>query len=168
MANNDTENMTSLTELVEELQFLVEFQETPREYDDDEYEAFITRGIRKLYVDTGRSELYNSGLIKMIRGRTYFDAVFKADEIEYILLVAQIAFYRAVKASVDEMVSYTTDALSVTQGDKPYANISRTIDELENERRRIFYAMTRYTLEYNYNDTVEWAENGPSIRRIRL
>ena len=141
----DVSEMVCIDDLIEELQFQIEFQATPREYDEEDYENFILRAIRKLYVDTGRASEYSSDLVVMVRGRTYFNAKLLADEIEYVLLLAQIGFYRAVKASVDEMVSYTTDALSVTQGDKPYANLTNTISELEHERRIVFYSMTRYT-----------------------
>lgn len=154
----DVGTMTCIDDLVEELQFQIEFQETPREYDDEDYENFILRAIRKLYVDTGRARQYSSDLVLSIKGKTYFNARLLADEIEYVLLLAQIGFYRAVKASVDEMVSYTTDALSVTQGDKPYANLTNTIRELENERRIIFHSMTRYTLDYDNSDSIEWTE----------
>lgn len=148
--------MTSIAELVEELSSAVEFQETPREYDDDDYENFIIRAIRRLYVDTGRAKEYSSDKIVVVRGAKYFNAKLGADEIEYVLLIAQILFYMAVRASVDAMVSYTTDALSVTGGDKPYKNIAKTIEDLEYERRRIYYTMTDYTLEHNYHEPVGW------------
>jgi len=49
-----------------------------------------------------------------------------------------------VQASVDDQTSYTTDAMSVTHGDKPYEHIGQTIDRLEGELARIWYAMARY------------------------
>lgn len=45
---------------------------------------------------------------------------------------------------MDDQVSYTTDALSVTHGDKPYVHIGSTIDRLEGELARVWYAMPRY------------------------
>ena len=141
--------MVAISELAEELATLVEFQETPRALDDDDYENLIMRAIRKLYVDTGRALQYNSSLFKIVKGMNYLDADLAADEIEYILLCAQIGFFKIVRASVDQMVSYTTDALSVANADKPYANIDGTISQLENERRIIYYKMVRYNLGYN-------------------
>lgn len=138
--------MTSVSELAEELATLVEFQEVPRELGDDDYEELIKRALRKLYVDTGRAQLYSSNMFKFVRGQTMFDADLPADEIEYVLCVAQIQYFKIVRASVDQMVSYTTDALSVANADKPYANIDGTISQLENERRIIYYKMVRYTL----------------------
>lgn len=45
---------------------------------------------------------------------------------------------------MDDQTSYTTDAMSVTHGDKPYEHIGATIDRLEGERDRIWYAMVRF------------------------
>lgn len=61
-----------------------------------------------------------------------------------MLLKAQILFYKWVQASVDDQTSYSTDALSVTHGDKPYEHIGSTIDRLEGELARIWYAMVRF------------------------
>ena len=58
----------------------------------------------------------------------------------------QIAFLRKVQTTVDDLTSYTTDALSVTHGDKPYANLQQTISDLESMRRTIWYKMARYHL----------------------
>lgn len=62
------------------------------------------------------------------------------------MLIAKIAFFNQVAADVNNIVGYTTDALSVTHADKPYANISDTIKMLENERRITYYKMHRYAL----------------------
>lgn len=61
-----------------------------------------------------------------------------------MLLKAQILFYKWVQASVDDNVSYTTDALAVTHGDKPYVHIGATIDRLEGELARVWYSMIRF------------------------
>ena len=45
---------------------------------------------------------------------------------------------------MDDQTSYTTDAMSVTHGDKPYEHIGATIDRLEGELARIWYAMVRF------------------------
>lgn len=73
----------------------------------------------------------------------------EADEYEYILLVAQILFFKKVQVDVNKAVSYTTNALSVTGGDKPYAHLKDTIGELQNARREMYYRMTRYTMDYD-------------------
>ena len=45
------------------------------------------------------------------------------DEQEYVLVTAEISFYKKVQTSVSDLVSYTTDAMSVSHGDKPFANL---------------------------------------------
>lgn len=57
---------------------------------------------------------------------------------------AEIFFYEKVQTQVDQLTSYTTDALGVTHGDKPFANLQQKIGSLEAERRQIWYKMTRY------------------------
>lgn len=68
------------------------------------------------------------------------------DEKRYAILSAKIEFFRRVQTDVNNIVGYTTDALTVTNADKPYINIASTIDALEKERRIIHYKMTRYAL----------------------
>ncbi len=48
---------------------------------------------------------------------------------------AQLSFYHKVRADVNRIVGYSTDAMSITNADKPYANISQTIAELSNRQR---------------------------------
>ena len=68
------------------------------------------------------------------------------DEKRYAILSAKIEFFRRVQTDVNNIVGYTTDALTVTNADKPYINIASTIDALEKERRIIHYKMTRHAL----------------------
>ena len=68
------------------------------------------------------------------------------DEKRYAILSAKIEFFRRVQTDVNNIVGYTTDALTVTNADKPYINIESTIGALEKERRIVHYKMTRYAL----------------------
>lgn len=68
------------------------------------------------------------------------------DEQEYVLTTAEIAFYKKVQASVDDITSYTTDAMSVTHGDKPFANLQQKITDLDARQRMIWYKMARYNI----------------------
>lgn len=63
-----------------------------------------------------------------------------------MLVTAEIGFYRKIQTSVNSIVGYTTDAMSITNADKPYVYLSTTIKELENKRRILFYKMTRYSM----------------------
>lgn len=156
--------MTSITDLAQELKEDTEWQKTPDDVSMESYEKMILRGIRRLLVDTGRASIYNESLIKDdddidtddifaldymngdMEGNIFFDYDFQLDEIEYILLCAKIAFFKKVQSDVNNIVGYTTDALTVTNADKPYANLKDTIDDLQNERRIVFYKMVRYVV----------------------
>lgn len=137
--------MVSLSVLADELQNKTEYQQTPREITYDEYISAVIYGLKRLYIDTGRASMWSEDLID----GDEFMADLLIDEIEYVLIMAQIRFFETVRASVNEMVSYTTNALSVTQGDKPYQNITGTLAELENERRILYYKMVRFALGEN-------------------
>lgn len=54
-------------------------------------------------------------------------------------------FFKKVQSDVNNIVGYTTDALSITNADKPYAHLQDTIGELEKERRIVFFKMVPYT-----------------------
>ena len=58
----------------------------------------------------------------------------------------EIELYRKVQTSVNELTSYTTDAMAVSHGDKPFANLQTTIMDAESKRERIWYKMIRYHL----------------------
>ena len=75
-----------------------------------------------------------------------YDRDFLIDEIEYIICLCKIEFFKRVQTDVNNAFGYTTDALSVTNADKPYANLKNTLDDLEHERRILFNKMVRYTL----------------------
>lgn len=73
-----------------------------------------------------------------------FSETLPLDERQYVLVSAEICFYSKVQTSVDALTSYSTDALSVTHGDKPFANLQQKIGDLKMEQRQIWYKMTRY------------------------
>lgn len=94
---------------------------------------------------TGRSSSFSENMFEM-NGELHlsFSADLPLDEREYVLVTAEIAFYKKVQKTVDTLTSYTTDALSVTHGDKPFANLQQTITDLKADQREIWYKMTRY------------------------
>lgn len=138
---------TVLTELIEELKDNTRWQKTPLPLMDADYVNMVKRAIRQLYVDTGRASVYNSGLFtEDAEANVSFSATLAADEIEYILLCAQINFFKRVATDVNNIVGYVSDALTVTNADKPYANLKDTMDRLENERRIKYYKMHRFAM----------------------
>lgn len=68
------------------------------------------------------------------------------DEREYVVVSAEIDLYKKAQTAVNELTSYTTDAMAVSHGDKPFANLQQTIDGAERLREQIWYKMIRYHL----------------------
>lgn len=103
--------------------------------------------MRRFFVDINHPADYDRTLYTMDDdGNTYYDRDFLADEIEYILCISKISFFQRVQTDVNNMFSYTTNALSVANADKPYANLQNTLTDLEDDRRILFNKMVRYTM----------------------
>jgi hypothetical protein len=139
--------MTNISELANELKDATRWQKTPLPLSDNDYVSIIIRALKRLYIDTGRASVFNMDMItKNDDENVCFTEDLPIDEEEYVLLCAQIGFFNQVKTDVNNIVGYTTDALSVTNADKPYANIKDSIEKLENERRITYYKMIRYVM----------------------
>ena len=141
--------MTNITVLANELKTETAWQRTPDVVTDEDYLKMIVKAIKTLFIDTGRTFQYNNEMLVVENGETYFDYDLKIDEEKYVMLLAQISFFKKVQSDVNNIVSYTTDALSVTSADKPYTHLQNTISELENERRIVFYKMSRFVCLQN-------------------
>lgn len=138
--------MVNIKELAEQLKMRTEWQEVPRPIQNEEYRDYVMDGIKQLFILTSRASAYSDNLIIEETGSEgvyaeYFNYPFTIDEIEYILLSAQIIFFQKVQTMVNARVSYTTNAFSVTKADKPYQNIDETINNLKKERAIIHYKM---------------------------
>ena len=138
---------TSITDLVQELKEQTEWQRTPIELTDDNYYSMVIYGLKRLFIDTQRASVYDKIAIERHEdGTVWFDSDLLLDERAYVLLCAQINFFKKVASDVNNIVGYTTDALTVTNADKPYANLKDSISSLENERRITYYKMVRFTM----------------------
>ena len=138
---------TSITELIQELRDQTEWQRTPVKLSDKNYYDMIVYGLKRLYIDTQRASVYDKSTIEQREDGTFwFDQDLLIDEKAYVLICAQINFFKKVASDVNNIVGYTTDALTVTNADKPYANIKDSISSLENERRITYYKMVRFTM----------------------
>lgn len=137
--------MLNISELAEELQELTAWQETPTVLDTVDYEKMVVRAIRKFFVDINHPADYDRTLYIVEDGKIFYDRDFMADEEEYILCLCKIGFFKRVQTDVNNTFGYTTNALTVTNADKPYANLQTTLSDLEHERRVIFNKMVRYT-----------------------
>ena len=142
--------MLNITKLAAWLKEQTEWQETPMPLTDNNYINMVIDGIERLFVDTGRSEQYNEDLYITVAdpdGDYYgYDANFPLDERRYIQICSQMNFFSKVQSDVNNAFGYSTDALTVTNADKPYANLKDTLEKLDNERRIIYFKMVRYTL----------------------
>ena len=137
---------TSLTKMASALQDETSWQRTPQTLRLDDYVQMIQNGIKRLYIDTSRASEFNYNMISDSNGsEVIFSQDLPIDEEEYVMVCAKINFFRRVATDVNNIVGYTTNALSVTNADKPYSNIKNTLEDLENERRIIFYKMTNYS-----------------------
>lgn len=133
---------TSITSLAEQLMDITRWQKTPEILPTSDYEKMILKAIKRLLIDTGRAPLYSEDKVETIEtevtddeGNATIETTvnflmdFMIDEEAYILICAQIEFFRRVQSDVNNIVGYTTDALTVTHADKPYANLMDTLGQ---------------------------------------
>ncbi|HIU94931.1 MAG TPA: hypothetical protein IAD24_07200 [Candidatus Aphodomorpha intestinavium] len=128
--------MTDLEQLAMDLRQRTQWQQTPVEMTEADYLEIARQAVRHLYVMTGRYTQYGPEDVPEL----------DADEYEYVLTTAEVSFYRRVQSDVNRIIGYSTDAMTITNADKPYANLSQTIAELLARQRVLYYKMTRYTL----------------------
>lgn len=137
--------MTDMISLAKRLYKKIEWQAVPDDVTREDLSEHIAEGIRNLYVMTGRSSSFTEDMFgKSGELYTEFSADLALDEQNYVLCDAAIEFYKKVQSTVDTLTSYTTDAMAVTHGDKPFANLQQKIDDLSTEKNRIWYKMVRF------------------------
>lgn len=138
--------MTDLVKLAERLHRKIKWQEVPEKVSWTDQVDLICDAIRKLYVISGRTFSFSED--NFVYDETGVAVEWKedmmADEVEWILLEAQIEFYKSVQSNVDNLKGYSTDAISLTHSDKPYANLANTIGTLKDEQNVIWTRMVRY------------------------
>lgn len=114
---------TSITSLAEQLMDITRWQKTPEILPTSDYEKMILKAIKRLLIDTGRAPLYSEDKVETIEtevtddeGNVIVETTvnflmdFMIDEEAYILICAQIEFFRRVQSDVNNIVGYTTDA----------------------------------------------------------
>lgn len=136
----------AIVKLAEELMRRTEWQRTPSPLQLEHYSDMIAYGIKRLYIDTGRALEFKSDSIVVEGYEPVFTGDLALDEEEYVLICAQIDFFKKVQSDVNNIVGYTTDALTVTNADKPYVHLQDTIDKQEQERRIVYYKMIRFAM----------------------
>ena len=138
--------MTDVIGLASRLFDRIEWQNTPDDVTKDDLAVMIADAIRYLYVVTGRALEFNENMFEKDEDSYTFSPTLQLDEQEYVILTAEIDFYKKVQTGVSDLVSYTTDAMSVSHGDKPFANQQQKLTDLESQRRIIWYKMIRFHL----------------------
>jgi len=133
--------------MASELQEETAWQETPEALMREDYVKMVVKALRKFFVDINHVSEFDMTLYTMDDdGNVCYDREFLADEEEYIFTLCKIMFFKKVQTDSNNLFGYSTNALSVTNADKPYANLKDTIDDLQHERRINFNKMVRYTL----------------------
>lgn len=74
----------------------------------------------------------------------WFEQDLALDEQEWVLLEGEIEFYNMALSNVDDLQSYTTDAMAVTHGDKPYKNIKATVEDRQMRQAVVWTRMVRF------------------------
>lgn len=142
---DDDRKTTDIESLARRLFKRIRWQEVPEKVGYRDMVDFIVDAIRMLYVINGKSQQFDEEMFEYDGPYiAKFAEDLKLDEKEWVLLTAQIEFFKTVQTAHDDDTSYTTDAMSVTHGDKPYEHIGATIDRLEKERNTVWYRMVRY------------------------
>lgn len=142
--------MLNITEMANELQEITAWQDTPQPLSAEDYIRIVQRAVRDFFVDINRASEFSKD--KYITETVdeneiiFYDREFLADEEVYILILCKIEFFQRVQTDVNNAFGYTTNALTVTNADKPYKNLAETLNGLYNERRIKFNKMVRYTL----------------------
>lgn len=139
--------MTDVVALAKQLYDRLEWQNVPEEVTQDDLTDLIADAIRYLYVITGRALMFSEDMFTVDDGMyTSFSETLELDEKLYVLATAEIALLRRIQNSVDDLTSYSTDAMAVTHGDKPFANLQQKITDAEANREKIWYKMIRFHL----------------------
>lgn len=142
--------MTDIIKLAKKLYRRINSQKVPETFSREDQANLIEDAIRQLYVISGRSSQMSDDRFTYDENEMplTFDGDLKEDEVRWVLLEAEVNFYKWVQASVDDdkSFSYGTDAitLSIAHGDKPFEHLGQTIKDRTDLRDRIWYSMIRY------------------------
>ena len=161
--------VTDIVKLAQRLHRRIKWQEIPEELNSSDLIDIICDAIRMLYVISGRTFQFSEDKFIVVEEPeedpetpeepgatdeeekdddlepgTYFADDLELDEQEWILLEGEIAFYNLALSNVDDLQSYTTDAMAVTHGDKPYKNIKATVEDRQQKQAVVWTRMVRF------------------------
>lgn len=132
---------TSIETISTQLQTNTKNQRTPTTLTSDDYLKMAILGTKKFYIDIGEESNWDSEF----DGTNTVTKTMNILEFEYCVLASEIVFYEQLICGWNDLVSYTTNALSVTNAMKPYDAIKGTLDRKRTELVNLFYKMTNYT-----------------------
>lgn len=138
--------MTDLREIYEEFLMLTGRYSPLVPLSEADKFIIFKRGVRRMFIDTGRAEDYVPSRITM-ETLGNVDYEMGQDELYYVLLAAQIAFYKQMAADVSQpnrITQHKTDALTVTFSDKTSGELVGRIADLENELREVYHKMPQF------------------------
>ena len=161
--------VTDITKLARRLFNRIEWQDTLETVTRDDLCRMIAEAIRYLYILVGKGEqdvesrfVYEEVTEPAEEETTdeaseeeeeetepvplFFTDDLKPDEQLYVIMTAELDFYKKVQSQYDGMTSYTTDAMAVTHGDAPFKNLQAKIDGAKKERDVVWWRMIRYNL----------------------
>jgi len=131
---------TLLADIRDELIDIIKFYQTPITYVSADYDKIVLRGTKRYYVDVGIEDSFSSNYSATPSPQLSSDL--SLSEKEYILVSSQIEFMKQILGDVAQILSYSTDALSVTNADKPYLHLRTDILALELRLSELFYKIT--------------------------
>ena len=167
--------VTDITKLARRLFNRIEWQDTLETVTRDDLCRMIAEAIRYLYILVGKGEqdVESRFVYEEASEQTeedpeqttdessettteeeeetepvplFFTDDLKPDEQLYVIMTAELDFYKKVQSQYDGMTSYTTDAMAVTHGDAPFKNLQAKIDGAKKERDVVWWRMIRYNL----------------------
>ena len=144
--------MTDFGKLCEKVYYQIEWQKLPSTMSTVQKENMIGHAVKfaieDMFVVTGRYAEYMNYSYKLDEDEmteTTFSYTLSLDEELYVICRAQIEVLKKCRAQYDDLLGYTTNALSVTNADKPFTYISSMIHELDDRAKLYFYKMVRYS-----------------------
>jgi len=130
--------MVLLSDIKIKLITKVKFQETPIILDGSDYLSFTVEGAQRLYVDAGLV----TWDADYVESTSVLNRNFDLIETEYILVASQIAFFNQIKNYWDTLLSYTTNAISVTGSANVFKSINGNVIDLEARLSRLAFKFT--------------------------
>lgn len=138
--------MTDITDIYEEYLLAISRYPVIVALSDADKLIIFKKGLRNLFTATGRIRDYtHSSITATNLDECPYDLL--EDEKLYVLLSAQIEFYKQMAADVanpQRITQHRTDALSVTFSNNPLNEINANIANLKSELIELYHRMPRF------------------------